>query len=261
MNCQICGICEDGYKRSGSGCADCGGFGSFSIDSLVILIIVLHLVSLAGFSMYGVFQSINDVWCNKQSKDDLKAVALLSFRQFDNDGGGTIDKQELEAALRAFRGHPKCDELAHIFKSLNKSQEIDFREFHECLCGSGNSREIYCRLALVRESIDVLERGNQRTRVHTEMEPVQNAYTRNCAEKLFETIDDNGNGVLERVELRQMIEKVKEVEKDVDLMDLITAMEAKKDGEFNKEANLMPFPMIFSQPCHLCSQCPGLKSD
>ncbi|KAJ8019644.1 Caltractin [Holothuria leucospilota] len=76
-----------------------------------------------------------------QQKEAFKEV----FDLFDSNGGGTIDADELDAALRSVDIHIPKDELIDVMQSIDKdgSGEIDFGEFLTMMTNTEKFLEIF----------------------------------------------------------------------------------------------------------------------
>merc|ERR1712224_1069872 len=100
---------------------------------------------------------------HKKAQDILTFEQQKAFREvfdlFDSNGGGTIDAQELDEALKSADIHLSKDEIADVLNSMDKdgNGEIDFEEFLTLMTNTERFLEsVMCSSAEERSQREVL---------------------------------------------------------------------------------------------------------
>ena len=79
----------------------------------------------------------------KQLDEEQLQELQEAFELFDQDGSGTIDVQELKAAMRALGFNVQDEEIKRMISDVDKdgNMEIDFNEFKNMMTGRMTSRD------------------------------------------------------------------------------------------------------------------------
>jgi len=100
---------------------------------------------------------------HKKAQDILTTEQQKAFREvfdlFDSNGGGTIDAQELDEALKSADIHLSKEEIADVLNSMDKdgNGEIDFEEFLTLMTNTERFLEsVMCSSAEERSQREVL---------------------------------------------------------------------------------------------------------
>lgn len=134
-----------------------------------------------------------------------------AFRQFDKDGGGSIDAAELKDLMASVGNVPTDEEVQEMVRiaDADGSGSIDFPEFVTLMAHKMAETE---SLELVQEA--------------------------------FKIFDDSGDGYISAAEMRRIMINIGEPVTMKDCETLIREVDANGDG-------LISFEEVHSQPCHL----------
>merc|ERR1719410_2333520 len=133
-----------------------------------------------------------------------------AFKQFDQDGNGSIDKRELTMALQSSGGNFTEQDIDTIFAAADSDNngEIDYEEFIGLMCPSAS---------------DIVEKFRSK---YTTMNDVKAAFKR---------FDRNGDGALSKEELTAAMKSSGESYSEVEINAIFSLGDVDGDGEITLE--------------------------
>jgi len=133
-----------------------------------------------------------------------------AFRQFDKNGDGSIDKNELTSSLKSSGGNFSQKEIDVIFSAadIDGNGEIDYEEFIALMCPSAS---------------DIIEKFRSK---YKNMNDVKAA---------FQRFDGNGDGSLSKSELSTALKSSGESYSDVEVDAIFSLGDVDNDGEITLE--------------------------
>merc|ERR1719481_2335601 len=133
-----------------------------------------------------------------------------SFKQIDRDGNGTIDKQELTAALKSSGGNFTQQDIDTLFAAgdIDGNGEIDYEEFIALMCPSAS---------------DIVEKFRAKYK------------TLNDVRAAFKRFDRNGDGALSKDELSSAMKSSGDSYSDIEVDAIFSLGDVDGDGEITLE--------------------------
>merc|ERR1719474_2401798 len=133
-----------------------------------------------------------------------------SFKQIDRDGNGTIDKQELTAALKSSGGNFTQQDIDTLFAAgdIDGNGEIDYEEFIALMCPSAS---------------DIVEKFRSKYK------------TLNDVRAAFKRFDRNGDGALSKDELSSAMKSSGDSYSEIEVDAIFSLGDVDGDGEITLE--------------------------
>merc|ERR1719336_2649177 len=134
----------------------------------------------------------------------------MAFRQFDRDGNGSIDKNELTSALRSSGGTFTQQDIDALFAAgdVDGNGEIDYEEFIGLMCPSAS---------------DIVEKFRSKYK------------TLNDVKAAFKRFDRNGDGALSKEELTAAMKSSGDSYSEVEVNAIFSLGDVDGDGEITLE--------------------------
>jgi len=137
--------------------------------------------------------------------DDLRGI----FREFDLNGDGFIQMDELKAVMIKMGQSPTDDELNAMFHAADKDNDgnIDFNEF----LGIAHANPLSLSLKAVFEELDVDGDGHiTRSELRTAFQRMGHSLTDADIKAIYKHVDVNQDGKINFQEFCQMMTRKKE---------------------------------------------------
>ena len=173
------------------------------------------------------------------------------FSDIDRDNSGTIDKRELEQALRVLKVNTSARDVDMLFDRFDDSRrgQLDYHNYLELL-GYQRSADIARRLSprggpgvlspRSKDRLDILV-----TRLQRKLEDTlgSEAQSSSRVKEAFSEIDRDGSGTIDRVELGQALRFLKLDVNEKDADDLFRRFEKERTGtiDYNGFLQLLGF--------------------
>merc|ERR1740129_1029829 len=134
----------------------------------------------------------------------------MAFKQFDSDGNGSIDKEELTSALRSSGGNFTQQDIDALFAAgdCDGNGEIDYEEFIALMCPSAS---------------DIVEKFRSKYK------------SLNDVKAAFKRFDRDGDGALTKDELAAAMKSSGESYSDVEVDAIFSLGDVDGDGEITLE--------------------------
>ena len=134
----------------------------------------------------------------------------MAFKQFDSDGNGSIDKNELTSALRSSGGNFTQQDIDALFAAgdCDGNGEIDYEEFIALMCPSAS---------------DIVEKFRSKYK------------SLNDVKAAFKRFDRNGDGALSKDELAAAMKSSGDSYSDVEVNAIFSLGDVDGDGEITLE--------------------------
>lgn len=134
----------------------------------------------------------------------------MAFKQFDSDGNGSIDKNELTSALRSSGGTFTQQDIDALFAAgdVDGNGEIDYEEFIGLMCPSAS---------------DIVEKFRSKYK------------TLNDVKAAFKRFDRNGDGALSKEELTAAMKSSGDSYSEVEVNAIFSLGDVDGDGEITLE--------------------------
>merc|ERR1719336_1903521 len=134
----------------------------------------------------------------------------MAFKQFDSDGNGSIDKNELTSALRSSGGTFTQQDIDALFAAgdVDGNGEIDYEEFIGLMCPSAS---------------DIVEKFRAKYK------------TLNDVRAAFKRFDRNGDGALSKDELSSAMKSSGDSYSDIEVDAIFSLGDVDGDGEITLE--------------------------
>merc|ERR1719336_1125785 len=134
----------------------------------------------------------------------------MAFKQFDSDGNGSIDKNELTSALKASGGNFTQQDIDTLFAAgdIDGNGEIDYEEFIALMCPSAS---------------DIVEKFRAKYK------------TLNDVRAAFKRFDRNGDGALSKDELSSAMKSSGDSYSDIEVDAIFSLGDVDGDGEITLE--------------------------
>lgn len=163
-----------------------------------------YLVTMATFSIYDITPEIEKMAKKFELPPEEIAELKEAFNLFDKDSNGTIDSEELREVMTQLGQAPSPQELIDMIHEIDADNNgvIDFEEFLQMMT------------------------KHKQDGVHDVRTDLQQA---------FEVFDTNGDGVISRDELQNMMLNLGEKLNDREIDAMIKAVDTDGDGMVNFE--------------------------
>merc|ERR1740129_1354458 len=134
----------------------------------------------------------------------------MAFKQFDSDGNGSIDKEELTSALRSSGGNFTQQDIDALFAAgdCDGNGEIDYEEFIALMCPSAS---------------DIVEKFRSKYK------------SLNDVKAAFKRFDRDGDGALTKDELAAAMKSSGDSYSDVEVNAIFSLGDVDGDGEITLE--------------------------
>jgi calmodulin len=146
---------------------------------------------------------------NEESKDQADKQELLeAFSIFDKDSDGTITWEELGKVLSEFGHIFTTNDLKRVIKKydVNGDGVIDFSEFNAIMKGSVDKLESEKE---IDEAFKVFDKDGDGSitaeEIQSVMEKLGEKVTLETIKFMIESVDDNGDGSIDKDEFRKML--------------------------------------------------------